>query len=173
MPVKTPMYPETNYPDLRVRWRFEELPEEFREKIIKGEKITGREVRKYLKRLFPKGKFKIKTNYSLKVTIFGGAGKEEVEKALAEFNTKTSDAMIDYIGVISHSVLMPDGSVKDIRFGWSLVCVEVDWETRQKLIEKALEEFHKKYPGNTKEEIREMFYSKAIELAENVLIKEL
>jgi len=173
MPVEIPIYPNTEYPDKRVGWLFEELPEEFREKVTKGERITGREVRRYLKRLFPKGRFKIRVNYSLRVVILGGAGKEEVERALMNFETLTSNPMIDYRGIKTHTVLMPDGSVKEIRFSWSGVCVEVDWKIREALIEKALEEIHKKYPGNTKEEIREMFLREAIELAENELLKKL
>jgi len=173
MPVEIPIYPNTDYPDEEVVWLFEELPEEFREKVIKGESINGRDVRKYLKRLFPKGKFRIKVKYSLNVEILGGVGKKEVEQALMKFNNTASNAMIDYRGFRIHKVLMPNGSVKEMRFSWSGISIEVNWEIRKTLTEKALEEIHKKYPGNTKEEIREMFLREAIELAENELLKKL
>ena len=173
MPVEIPIYPNTEYPDKKVGWLFEELPEEFREKVVKGERITGKEVRRYLKRLFPKGKFRIKVDYSLRVVILGGAGRKEVERALMKFETSTFNPMIDYSGIKIHTVLMPDGSLKEIRFNWNGISVEVDWKIREALIEKALEKIHKKYPGNTKDEIREMFLKEAIELAENELLKEL
>lgn len=117
-----PVFVEKNPSYVKYDYLFQDLPVEFQKCLLEGRKVTTKDLKKMLKRLFPNTKFHIRKNSysggsSVNIYYLDGVAKEEVEKVL-NWDTEGFDGMTDLSYSKKYRVLMPDAQVRNLEFEW-------------------------------------------------------
>ncbi|WP_457641242.1 LPD29 domain-containing protein [Persephonella sp.] len=140
-----PIFVETDHLGNPVdfEYLFQDLPLEFQNALRENRRITARDLKKMLKRFFPKTKFYVRTSRyaggsSVDIRYTDGPALEKVENLL-NWDTKGFDGMYDLSYSKRRRVLMPDMTIRELEFDW-YGYVSVYREYSKEAYEKAIKE---------------------------------
>ena len=118
-----PIFRETdNYSYCEHDYLFQDLPKEFQQALLADRVVTTKDLKRMLRRLFPGTKFFVrKDSYSggssIDIYYVDGVAKDRVERVI-NWDTKGFNGMYDISYSRIYKVLMPDMTVKELRFDW-------------------------------------------------------
>jgi len=128
------------YGDQEFKYLYNSLPEEFKKALSQNREIKSRDIKKLLKKTFPKTKFSVRTHgNSLRIEYTDGPALEKVEK-VAKWESEGFNGMYDIGTSKRHLVLMPDGTTKELNIPWRFVFIERSYS--EKSLKKAVKDLN-------------------------------